>query len=129
MDDNTKLPEGFSYDELAKAILDRLKPYLQEIVREELAALNNDSQQEKKQVRRNASMIATEPDIPDNGRYTVTKAAKILGVSRMTIKRHVDDKLLTPLPSKIKSPTTAAQKRVIQTFSGKELKRHWKERY
>lgn len=74
-------------------------------------------------------MIPTEPNVADNGKYTVTQAAKVLEISRQTIKRHVDAGLFIPnIPNK-KKPTTSAQKRLIKTFSGKEIKRYWKNIY
>lgn len=65
-------------------------------------------------------MTATEPEVADNGRYTVTEAAKVLEISRQTIKRHVMACLLNP---------TIHKRTKRKTFSGKEIKRYWKNIY
>lgn len=88
MESNFKLPEGFSYDELVKALLERFKPYLQEIIREELSILNKDLPIDKPKTR--LSIVDTEPQVADNGRYNVAKACQVLGISRKTLYKYCE---------------------------------------
>jgi len=61
-------------------------------------------------------MIPTEPEVSDNGRYTVTETARLLEVSRQTIKRHTMTCLINPIFGK---------KSKKKYFSGKEIKKYW----
>jgi len=65
-------------------------------------------------------MIPTQPEVPDNGRYTVTQTKDILEVSRMTIYNHINQNLLTP---------EFGKRTKRRLFSGKEIKKYWKKVY
>lgn len=65
-------------------------------------------------------MTATEPEVADNGRYTVTQAAKALKVSRQTIYTHTDSNALKCTIHK------ATGKRL---YSGSDLKKWWRTTY
>lgn len=65
-------------------------------------------------------MTATEPEVADNGRYTVTQAAKLLGLSKPTIYKHTDSNAL-----KCKIHKATGKK----LYSGSELKKFWRSTY
>jgi predicted site-specific integrase-resolvase len=65
-------------------------------------------------------MTTTEPDVQDNGRYTVTQAAKALDVSTKTIQRHTDSGALKCIIHK-------ATGRKLST--GLVLKKWWRATY
>jgi len=65
-------------------------------------------------------MTATEPEVADNGRYTVTQAAKALEVSTKTINRRTDSRDLKCTIHK------ATGKKL---YSGSELKKFWRSTY
>jgi len=120
MESNSKLPEGFSYDELVRALLERFKPYLQEIIREELTALNNDLQPEKKQVAGKSAMTALEPEVADNGRYSLTETCKILELSKTTMIRHTKN-------NAIKFGIRKSNGR--RFYTGTDIKKFWRAQY
>lgn len=62
-------------------------------------------------------MTPSEPKIPDNNRYGVTEAAKILAVDRKTLRKYADSGL-------IKHGIQRANGRKF--FYGSELKRIWR---
>lgn len=62
-------------------------------------------------------MTVVEPQIPDNARLPIGKAAKLLGISRETLRTHTENNY-------IKCGWNRANKR--RFYTGAELKRYWR---
>jgi predicted site-specific integrase-resolvase len=62
-------------------------------------------------------MTITEPDVPDNGRFPSGKAAKILGITRETLRQHT-------LNGYIKCVYHKSNARRL--YMGSEIKRYWR---
>lgn len=62
-------------------------------------------------------MVHIEPDIPDNARLPIGKAAEILGISRDTLLRHTHDGHIRCIFHRI-------NKRKL--YKGSEIKRYWR---
>ena len=62
-------------------------------------------------------MVTEEPKVSDNGRYSVTETAKILGIHRDTLRRHTESRLI-----KFGLRRTNMRK----FYLGAEIKRYWR---
>lgn len=65
-------------------------------------------------------MTATEPQVADTGRYSVTEAAKALGVHRTTLFQHTK-------AGAIKCGIRKSNNRKF--YTGADIKRLWKSSY
>ncbi len=65
-------------------------------------------------------MTATEPNVSNAGKYSVSETAAALGVSRKTIQRHTE-------LGYIKCQVRKCNNR--RTYLGSEIKRYWGAQY
>lgn len=65
-------------------------------------------------------MVNICPDLPENGRYSATETASLLGIHRGTLKKHTDAGLI-----KFGLRRTNMRK----FYLGKEINRYWKSMY
>lgn len=65
-------------------------------------------------------MVSEYPNLPDTNRYSIGKAAILLGIHRHTLRRHSDEGL-------IKYGVSRCTMRKF--FTGSELNRYWKATY
>jgi DNA-binding transcriptional MerR regulator len=65
-------------------------------------------------------MVVLEPDIPDNGRYSIKETSRHLGIHRNSLKTYTDQGL-------IKCGFRKASMKKF--YAGSEIKRFWKSTY
>jgi len=65
-------------------------------------------------------MTTTEPNVSETGRYPIGETAKLLGLNRTTVWRHVE-------LGNIKPGTRKSNDRKF--FTGREIKRFWNSQY
>jgi len=93
---------------------------LRVIVREELEDLYNTTEPEKTKVARNSTITATEPQVADTGRYSVTETSKHLGIHRTTLLLHTNN-------NAIRCGIRKANGRKF--YTGTDIKKFWKAQY
>ena len=76
--------EGFTCEELAEALMIKLKPFIQESIREEFEKMNDVSQTEKSN-EEVAGINTDEPIVSNYGRYSVTQVCNLLNIHRNTL--------------------------------------------
>ena len=65
-------------------------------------------------------MTSTEPQVADNGQYSITEAGRHLNLSFKTVKKYTDEGAL-----KCKIHKATGKK----LYSGSELKKFWRKTY
>ncbi len=65
-------------------------------------------------------MIATEPQVAPSGRYSITEAARALGISRDTLRRHT-------IAQKIKCGVRKANNKKF--YKGIDILAYWKAQF
>lgn len=120
MDNPKILSEGFTCEELAEALLVKLKPFIQESIREELAKMQEDIQPEISNKNHKGQITPIEPQVADTGRYSVTEASKALGIHRTTLFKAVKN-------NAIKCGIRKSNNRKF--FLGADIKKLWKSSY
>jgi len=119
MDNPNIIAEGFSCEELAEALLVKLKPFIKESIREELAKMQGSIQPEKSS-KKVTGFISDEPQISDTGRFTTREASKILNISRNTLNRYSNEGL-------IRCSIRKANGRKF--YTGADIKKLWRSQY
>lgn len=119
--DNPKIvAEGFTCEELAEALMVKLKPFIQESIREELAKMQEDIQPLRSNEKHKGQMTSLEPEVIDTGRYPSKVTAKILQIHPNTLLNHSKS-------GQIKCGISKANGRKF--YTGSEIKRFWKASY
>lgn len=103
----------------AEAFIVRLKPLLQELIREEFRGLSKntfvDTQKEE------STFVNTDPiNISDRSRYSSKQAAQLLKISRSTLKKYTD-------LGDIKCEFYKHNGR--RFYTGYDIKKFWKAKY
>ena len=81
------IDEDFTCDELAEALMVRLKPFILESIQEGLEKMNEGARLERSKDNV-TGFTPDEPQIPDTGRYSATEVSKILNIHRTTLFQH-----------------------------------------
>ena len=119
--DNPKIiTEGFTCEELAKALMIKLKPFIQESIREELKRLEVCDVFVRKEKKSRTSMTVLEPEVTDTGRYPTKVTAKILQIHPNTLLNHSN-------LGSIKFGISKANGRKF--YTGSEIRKFWRSQY
>lgn len=65
-------------------------------------------------------MVNVCPDLPENGRYSITEAATILGIHRDTLRKHTEAGFIK---------FGLRRNNMRKFYLGKEINRYWKAMY
>ena len=111
--------EGFSCEELAEALMVRLRPFIQESIREELAKMNEGAQIEKS-IKKVRGIVSNEPQISDTDRYSIGETCKILNLNNKTVLKYTDQGAFKCSFRKTNSR---------RFYTGLDIKKFWRSQY
>lgn len=113
------IAEGFTCEELAEALMVRLKPFILESIQEGLAKSNVSARIERSKDKV-TGFTSEEPQIPDTGRYSATQVSKILNIHTTTLRKYTEEGL-------IKCGIRKSNGRKF--YTGADIKRFWRATY
>ena len=111
--------EGFTCEELAEALMIKLKPFIQESIRVELEKINGSIQPDILPEKVN-DLISDEPIVSDYGRYSAIQVCKILSIHRSTLLNYTN-------AGTIKCGIRKANGRKF--YLGVDIKKLWRSQY
>lgn len=111
--------KDFTPEEFADAFMIRLKPLLQELIREELKTPGENGNESNSKVK-STGISSVEPNVSDKNKYSPKQTCELLGMHRNTLARYTDQ-------GAIKCEIHKHNGR--KYYTGHEIKRFWKARY
>lgn len=123
------IAEGFTCEELAEALMVRLKPFILESIQEGLANTNEGAWIERSKDKV-TGLTSDEPQVSDTGRYSVAETAKALGIHRTTLFHYsMSSEKSDDVPKKNLIKCGIRKSNGRRFYTGAEIKRFWKATY